>query len=385
MASNTASHARLLNLPTELLDQVTGYLNDEVLPTLRLTCKILHAVTFDRFCDVYIAHLGCWIISKDRWERLHNLLSASSSLLSDKVRTITLTLDELELRTARDFVSVSGYPHNRTYWSDYSRSLSQEQHRHAEHNIAIEAAAVEHYGAADLAVMLRVLKQARSHDCSIRLDLAPANPLANKTPPLNPQAKEVQAQLHHAIVQAKPRIEAISLDRVRHMDLEDPLTGLEDEIRKPFASLREFTLTPILGDYNKRHKVKSFEIARTILTSAHHLRKLYLHVSSRLIGKGGRTYKRAQRWAPYLLLANGLGELKSLTLLWVPLSLDDLLEILRRCSRTLTYLELRVDQPRRVLVEVVGSARVHGEASSSEARTTAGLVPWHVLHLQRQE
>jgi hypothetical protein len=344
MASNTASHARLLNLPTELLDQVTGYLNDEVLPTLRLTCKILHAVTFDRFCDVYIAHLGCWIISKDRWERLHNLLSASSSLLSDKVRTITLTLDELELRTARDFVSVSGYPHNRTYWSDYSRSLSQEQHRHAEHNIAIEAAAVEHYGAADLAVMLRVLKQARSHDCSIRLDLAPANPLANKTPPLNPQAKEVQAQLHHAIVQAKPRIEAISLDRVRHMDLEDPLTGLEDEIRKPFASLREFTLTPILGDYNKRHKVKSFEIARTILTSAHHLRKLYLHVSSRLIGKGGRTYKRAQRWAPYLLLANGLGELKSLTLLWVPLSLDDLLEILRRCSRTLTYLELRVDQ-----------------------------------------
>lgn len=33
-----------------------------------------------------------------------------------------------------------------------------------------------------------------------------------------------------------------------------------------------------------------------------------------------------------------------MTLLWVPLSLVELLEILRRCSRTLTYLELRLDQ-----------------------------------------
>jgi hypothetical protein len=344
MASNTRSYATLLDLPTEILDQTTGYLNDEVLPILRLTCKILYSVTFDRFCDVYIAHLGCWIISKDRWERLHNLLSASSSPLSDKVRTITLTLDELELRTKRDFVSVSGFPHNRTHWRDYCRNLVQEQHCHAKHNIAIEGAAVERYGAADLAVMLRVLQQARLHNCSIRLELAPANPLANKMPPLDPRAKEVQAQLHHAIVQAKPRIEAISLDRIRHMDLEDPLAGLEDEAREPFASLREFTLTPLKGDYHRRHKIKSFEIARTILTSAQHLRKLYLHVSSRLVGRGGSTYQRAQRWAPYLLLANELGELESLTLLWVPLSLDDLLVILRRCSRTLTYLELALDQ-----------------------------------------
>jgi hypothetical protein len=99
------------------------------------------------------------------------------------------------------------------------------------------------------------------------------------------------------------------------MDLEDLLRGLEDEVRKPFASLRAFNLTPIMRDYHKRHKVKSFKIARTILTSAHHLRKLCLHASSRLIGKGGRRYKRAQRWTPYLLLAVGIGELGSLTLL----------------------------------------------------------------------
>jgi hypothetical protein len=79
-----------------------------------------------------------------------------------------------------------------------------------------------------------------------------------------------------------------------------------------------------------------------MLTSARHLQKLCLHVSSRLFDQG--SYKRVKRWAPYLLFANGLEELQSLKLLYVPLLLDDLLEILRRCSPTLTHLELRLDQ-----------------------------------------
>lgn len=66
MASDAALQGHILNLPTEALDQITGYLNDEVLPKLRLTCKTLHAAILDRFCDAYIALLGCWIISKDR-------------------------------------------------------------------------------------------------------------------------------------------------------------------------------------------------------------------------------------------------------------------------------------------------------------------------------
>lgn len=348
MASTTASYASLLSLPTELLDQITGYLNDEVLPTLRLTCRTLHAAVLDRFCHVYIAHLGCWIISKDRWERLHNLLSASSRPLADKVRIITFTMNELELRTTRDFVSVSGFPYNRTgwvnhgRWDDHWRNIGQEQFCHAEHNIAMEAAAVEHRGAADFPTILRVIEQAKLCGCFIRLEFSPANPLANKRPPLHPRTQEVQVHLQRAIAQGKPRIEAISLDRSRHRCLEETLAGLNDDVRESSASLREFTLTPLMGDYNRWHRVDDVEIARAMLTSAHHLRKLYLHVSSRLVGN--KSHKSAQRWTPYLLLANRLGELESLTLLWVPLSLDDLLEILRRCSRTLTYLELRLDQ-----------------------------------------
>jgi hypothetical protein len=223
---NEAMAASLLNLPVEILDQITDYLNDEVLVTLRLTCKALYAAIFDRFCDVYIAHLGCWMISKDRWERLYNLLSASSKLLSEKVRTITLTMEELELRTADDFVSVCGFPSGKEDWSaDHLREIWMERYYNAEYNIAMEAGAIERRGAADLAVMVRVFEQARLHGCSIRLDLAPAHPLANRKPPLHPQAKEIQIHLQHGIAQVRPRIEVISLDRPRHACLEETLIG----------------------------------------------------------------------------------------------------------------------------------------------------------------
>jgi hypothetical protein len=230
-------------------------------------------------------------------------------------------MNELELRTTKDFVSVSGFPYNRTgwdnggRWEDHWRDINLEQYCQAGHNIATEAAAVERRGATDLSVMLRVIEQAKLHGCVIRLQLAPANPLAYKKPPLHPQAQKVQVHLLQAIAQVKPQIESISLDRSRHRFLEEILVGLNDEVRESFASLREFTLTPIKGDYNRWHRVDDVEIARAILTSAQHLRKLYLHVSYRLVGN--KSHKLAQRWTPYLLLANGLGELESLTLLWI--------------------------------------------------------------------
>lgn len=119
--------------------------------------------------------------------------------MSDKVRTITLTLDELELRTTRDLVSVAGFPYNRNNWDYERRNVGLEQHNQAESNIAMEAAAVGCSGAANLAVMLRVLEQAKLQGCFIRLELSLANPLANKKPPLHARAQEVQIHLQQAI------------------------------------------------------------------------------------------------------------------------------------------------------------------------------------------
>jgi hypothetical protein len=99
-------------------------------------------------------------------------------------------------------------------------------------------------------------------------------------------------------------------------------------------------LTPLKGDLKRKHKNQKSEVAKTVLASAQHLQKLYFFVCGSLIGGG---HERAQRWATDLLLSNRLDALESLTLLYVPLPLEDLLEILRRCSGTLTYLELRFD------------------------------------------
>lgn len=289
------------------------------------------------------------MISKGRWERIHNLLSASSEPLSDRLKIITFTLDELELCTAQDFVSVSGYPHNRTNWptddgsaTRNSRDIAMERYCYANDNVIMETTAVEVRGVADLSLMARVLQQAKLRGCSIRLDLSPLNPMAAKHPFLNPRAADVQCDLQYAIAQVMPQIESISLDRGRHRCLEYGLLGHEHRFLESFTSLRELTLTPIQGDYRIKYREKNHDMAKAMVASAQHLRKLYLHIPSRRLGRI-KIHKRVLGWSRSLLLADRLGELESLTLMWVPLSIEDLSEILRRCSRTLTYLYLNLD------------------------------------------
>lgn len=349
MSSNTETSVRLLALPTELLDQITGYLNDEVLTTLRLTCKVLNAAVFDRFSEAYVAHLGCWIFSKDRWERLHNLLSLGSTPLADRIRTITFTMDELELPTNRTFDSVIGYANwamlfDLEEYRGKPRNLHREQYKYVKENIRIEADAVDQRGPADSALMLRVLHQVKLHGCFIRLDLAPANPAANKMPPLNSHAKEVHRDLQRAIAQVNPLVESLSIDRTRHKDLVAALADCEDEAFESFASLREFTMTPLKKDSHNIHRDKKlkYDVIQKVFARAHSLRKVYLHVPSHF--GYARNYGRAQVWTPDLLLSNKLGSLEHLTLMYVPLSRNSLIEILRRCSGVLTYCKLVLDE-----------------------------------------
>lgn len=347
MSLDTETSARLMALPTELLEQITGYLNDEVLTTLRLTCKALNAAIFNRFCEAYVTHLGCWIFSKDRWERLHNLLSLGSTPLTDRIQTITFTMDELELLAEPTFDSVTGYNHPHLWATEYRnnpRELHMEQYNHVNDNISIEADAVNQRGPADSALMLRVLHQAKLHGCFIRLECSPANPAANKMPPLNSHAKEVHRDLQRAIAQVNPLVESISIDRTRHKDLVEALADCEDEAFESFASLREFTMTPMKRDSRNVHKDKKlkYDVIQKVFARAHSLRKVYLHVPSHF--GYARNYGRAQVWTPDLLLSNRLGSLEHLTLMYVPLSQNSLIEILRRCSGVLTYCKLVLDE-----------------------------------------
>jgi hypothetical protein len=349
MSLGIATGKSLLTLPPELLDHITGYLNDEVLPTLRLVSKPFQAAIFDRFCEAYVAHIGCWIISRDRWERLYNLLSASSTPLSNKIRTIIFTLNELELRSEKDFVSVSGYPCKRE-GDEYHRNhrvIGSEQHWHARHNIIKEKKYVKDQGAADFVLMLRVLHQAKWRGCFIRLDLSPGHPCASRTAPtpLSQHTEEVYSDLQRAIAETKSLVEAISIDHERHRALEDVMGGCEDDAFESFASLRDFTMTFFEDDNATclRDKNMRYDVVTAIFMRASGLRKVNLHTPGNFVYAG--FYERAKRWTSNLLLSNvnGLGHLESLTLMDIPLSQNDLIEILRRCSRTLVYLHLRLD------------------------------------------
>lgn len=56
---------RLLDLPVEVVARVTDFVNSETLISVRLTCKALQDITFDRFADENFAHVCCWVVTVD--------------------------------------------------------------------------------------------------------------------------------------------------------------------------------------------------------------------------------------------------------------------------------------------------------------------------------
>lgn len=288
-----------------------------------------------------MADLGCWIFSKRRWERIHNLLAASSAPLSKKIQTVTFTMEELELHTCDDFAVVP--------WEKSSTSISfygetdHEYHQYIyEKQIVLqEHAALEEYGVADMTLMLDVLRLIKVHGCWIRLDLSPSDPLRRKIPPINRRAREVHTNLQRAIAQVRPKIDRISIDRLRHRDMVDVLADCDDNVFESYTSLSEIRLAPCKNDglTGSKNKRCTYQVLEAMFTSAQHLQRMHIH-TPRAYQKEGYLL-----WAPNLLRHNRLSYLQQMALLDVPLSPDDLLHLLRRCASTLRYLTLAPEVP----------------------------------------
>lgn len=97
--SGSANNAvlRLLDLPPELVARITSFVNDEVLIMLRLACKTLEAITFERFVTEHFETVYCWILDNTDFRRLHDILQHSPRL-SSRIRQIVLTADVLKGR-----------------------------------------------------------------------------------------------------------------------------------------------------------------------------------------------------------------------------------------------------------------------------------------------
>lgn len=69
--------SRLLNLPPELVARVTRFVSSETIITVRLTCKVLEAITFHRFATENFGHVYCWIGTRHDFKRLKDILRQS--------------------------------------------------------------------------------------------------------------------------------------------------------------------------------------------------------------------------------------------------------------------------------------------------------------------
>lgn len=90
----TSNESRLLALPLELLTRIADCLNDESLPSLRLTCKTLEGPTFDRFARKF-SHVQCCMFYEERWLSVKSLLNGSPRL-AQKIHTIEFLTRPLE-------------------------------------------------------------------------------------------------------------------------------------------------------------------------------------------------------------------------------------------------------------------------------------------------
>ena len=82
-------------MPPELICRVMSFLDTEMLPTIRLTCKDLENATFDRFAEAHFAHIYCWVFRPASFHRLKDILQ-NSPTLRDRIRRVTLTDNPFE-------------------------------------------------------------------------------------------------------------------------------------------------------------------------------------------------------------------------------------------------------------------------------------------------
>jgi len=102
----TDKHCHLLDLPVELLQRITNLLDPhETLPAVRLACKVLDDVSFERFARTSFSVVSCCIFYEQRWLRLKEILDGPSRI-TERIEHVNLTIcvseniDSTELQLA---------------------------------------------------------------------------------------------------------------------------------------------------------------------------------------------------------------------------------------------------------------------------------------------
>jgi hypothetical protein len=307
---STDDSSKFLSLPPELVTRVTSFVNSEALIPVRLTCKTLEDITFNRFAKENFEHIYCWVHTIDDFVRLKNILQQSPRL-GNRIRQLTLTTDVLRGRPL-----------------DTVNFVQKE--RDAEY--AARALSVRClYGVKRCYIgiisMLRTLQDIHclSQDIFVTADLADQRFWSlGSTHWYHPQ----QATLF-SVAMSRLKIHSLSIDRYTFDSSDDLLAHGRADL---MASMSDLTTLHLVG------KV-SIPMSVAILENASQLRSLALDLGRH------QMYPEEEHshdpLPPELLLAGTLSNLTSLRITSAILDGALFIQMLKRCQATLTHLVVR--------------------------------------------
>ncbi|KAM0702066.1 hypothetical protein Q7P35_010976 [Cladosporium inversicolor] len=319
----TSDESRLLSLPMELLTRVTNMLNDESIPTLRLTCKTIEGATFDRFTKTF-ATTYCCVYYKSRWLSLKKFLHGSPRLVR-RLGYINFTTNPLERHHYTQMQIAPGED-----FDDIQSAQMQFDIREANEDELYEPVDAD-----------RQASTALIH--SVLLDLkrlAPYVPIAfdlANTRFFRDEAIVLHCDILLAIASTSCTISEIVLSRLCLDDIEDLTAHLGTRLLSCTSSIHSFTfrstdfLDEVFGDPLDDSKMK---FLANILRNAYCLFSLTLELDEYRHLEDPSVITNA------LLFANDLENLEHLCLQFKAIPERQLSKIIASCKTTLTIFNI---------------------------------------------
>lgn len=314
--------SRLLELPIELVARITSFVSTETIVTVRLTCKVLEAITFHRFATENFTNVYCWIGTGHDFKRLKDILHQSPRL-SSKIRQVTLTTDPL-----------AGQPQSNMNYvrPDYGTEYTA---------LGCAMRCLDEPDAlccVEITSLLRMLQdlQHLNQDILITADLptmAPSRQFAFLGFPPGCHLRYRQPQsILLALSLTRSRVHSLKVDRHTFHDSDDLQAFSRADL---LASLTTLTTLEMSGEVNHGDQAMYVDI----LQGASRLQNLAFDTGELRAYPTVMISKKPL--GPDLLLANPLSCLTSLRITRAVLDWKILIEVFARCQDTLTHMVLR--------------------------------------------
>lgn len=316
MSSQAGS--KLLALSPELVEHIISFIGAETLIPTRLTCKVLHDLSFTRFADEYFTVINCWILGMDRYQRIKSILDGSSRI-RNRIRHVHLTssvtedcsVPAIQLAAKKD-----------QSWKDALRDSVGALYEDARTDI-------------DTMLVNKVLTDLaqQPQGIAICLDLAGTDfPMSDYT---RLGLTDAYSQTIFCFIASRTKLDTFVLS-------ENSLPGLDyvmELYERNFVFLM-FTVSRIVWRGDMPVTTETFRKAMCILQDAASVEEVSFEIGRVDPNNTLDVIRKVYHLADAMLLANNFSNLTKLYIAWAFLlhTNQALLDAITRCAPTLTYL-----------------------------------------------